>query len=275
MAQPVEVVNARAKLVSKLVAVMKAVDHVEKRGQNASQKYSYVKATDLMRAVRDAFIERGVLMLPSTVAEERWERPTHSGGVMNYCALVVEVTFYDSETGESLGPLRCSGWGQDMGDKAVYKAITGALKYALRGPFLIPDESDPENDSDSRGSRQGRLPKAEPSAATAKPAAQRTPTIGDGETREVEVAIFVCVKSEAKNGNKYLLVNYRVPEDNRDHSMSCWKKDLFPLVEAAAQKPKAKLRVRRKGKYLEIEDVLYRTHISDADSPTEQEEVTF
>jgi hypothetical protein len=227
-----------------------------------------------MASVRTAFIEHGVLMLPSTVAEERWEKATHSGGVMNYCALVVEFTFYDSDSGESLGPLRCSGWGQDMGDKAVYKAITGALKYALRGPFLIPDESDPENDSDSRGSRQGRAPKPAPApAGPAKAPAQRTPTIADGETKEVEVAGFGCVKSEAKNGNEYLLLNYHVPDDNRDHVMTCWKKDLFARVESAWQKPKTKVLVRRKGKYLELEDVLDSTHISDADSPAEQEEV--
>ena len=36
--------------------------------------------------------------------------------------------------------------GCDNNDKAAYKAQTGALKYALKNAFLIPDEADPEAD---------------------------------------------------------------------------------------------------------------------------------
>jgi hypothetical protein len=43
--------------------------------------------------------------------------------------------------------LHSYGTGTDKGDKAVYKAMTGALKYGLRHAFLIPDESDPEADT--------------------------------------------------------------------------------------------------------------------------------
>ena len=42
----------------------------------------------------------------------------------------------------------------DSGDKAIYKAMTGALKYALRMNFLIPDELDPENDNHEEPKRE-------------------------------------------------------------------------------------------------------------------------
>jgi arylamine N-acetyltransferase len=40
---------------------------------------------------------------------------------------------------------RVIGWGSDTLDKAPFKAMTGAVKYALRMNFLIPDENDPED----------------------------------------------------------------------------------------------------------------------------------
>lgn len=36
------------------------------------------------------------------------------------------------------------GEGMDTGDKAIYKAITGAQKYVLMKTFLIPTGDDPE-----------------------------------------------------------------------------------------------------------------------------------
>src|SRR5699024_6730814 len=46
--------------------------------------------------------------------------------------------------------------GQDAGDKAVYKAITGATKYALMKVFMIPTGDDPEQDyeADERNNTQ-------------------------------------------------------------------------------------------------------------------------
>jgi hypothetical protein len=38
------------------------------------------------------------------------------------------------------------GSGQDNGDKGLYKAITGALKYFLASTFLVAEYNDPERD---------------------------------------------------------------------------------------------------------------------------------
>ncbi|HEY9779176.1 MAG TPA: hypothetical protein V6D09_03410 [Leptolyngbyaceae cyanobacterium] len=34
--------------------------------------------------------------------------------------------------------------GRITGDKAIYKCVTGAIKYAVRAMFLLPSEDDPE-----------------------------------------------------------------------------------------------------------------------------------
>jgi hypothetical protein len=51
--------------------------------------------------------------------------------------------FIDADSGEEL-PMCGAGLGWDSGDKGVYKAITGAMKYMLMKNFLVTDEQDPE-----------------------------------------------------------------------------------------------------------------------------------
>jgi len=156
------------KLAAKLVRIMAAVDHVEKRGRNEKQNYNFVRAADLYHEVRKAFIEQQVFMTADVVSQERWTQPTQSGGTMNYCSLRVAFTFYDGETGASIGPVHGCGWGSDVGDKAVYKCMTGALKYAARTNFMVPDDSDPEEDAVPTPRNNRRAPT--PSAPQPEPA---------------------------------------------------------------------------------------------------------
>jgi ERF superfamily len=133
-------------LAKKMVAVMKAVDAVEKSGKNEKQGYRYVKATDVAREVRNALIQNGIAFGYSIEKTERWTQPTISGGTLNFIEMWGNVTFADMEADETV-TYQGVGWGMDSGDKAPYKAMTGLLKYVLRMNFMIPDELDPENDS--------------------------------------------------------------------------------------------------------------------------------
>lgn len=132
-----------AKIATKLVAATKLIDAVEKRGRNTQQNYGYVKATDVANEVRKALIEVGIAFTYSVINERYWESQTKSGTTQFFCSLLVDCTLTDAESGEFIS-FRCIGWGADSQEKAPYKAMTGALKYALRMNFLIPDESDPE-----------------------------------------------------------------------------------------------------------------------------------
>jgi hypothetical protein len=63
--------------------------------------------------------------------------------------------FVDARSGEEL-TVRVAGEGADPGDKAPYKAMTGALKYALLQSFLLSTGDDPEDDrADSRAALGG------------------------------------------------------------------------------------------------------------------------
>jgi hypothetical protein len=170
-------------LAKKMLAVMAAVDAVEKRGKNEKQGYAYVKAVDVAREVRKALMEVGVGFSYDCGQTERWEKPTNSGGSLTFVQLPINATFTDIETGEEK-TITAVGWGMDTGDKAIYKAMTGALKYALRMNFLIPDELDPENDAGEQTARQ------EVVRASSKPkTAERVPFI-DAEPQEIDEPVF-------------------------------------------------------------------------------------
>lgn len=135
-------------LIQKLADACDAVGGIEKKGKNEKQGYKYLKAADVAKAIRHEFFSRGIVM---TFDEKEFTQlrtiKTNSGGEMGEFMLRVDVTFHDGDSAEKLGPFGAYGVAMDTGDKAIWKAKTGALKYVLRGIGLIPDEKDdPEAD---------------------------------------------------------------------------------------------------------------------------------
>ncbi len=68
--------------------------------------------------------------------------------------VVMAYTFADVDSGEEI-VAKVAGQGLDPGDKAPYKAMTGALKYALLQSFLLATGDDPE---DERGDARFNAP---------------------------------------------------------------------------------------------------------------------
>ena len=136
-----------SKLVTKLVGVVTEIDHVEKRGRNEFHKYNYVKASDLANLVRDKLSAKNIFFLSDVVTIDRFTIQGEKGDSLAV-NLQVEYSFLDGDSGASIS-FKVPGCGADKGDKGIYKAITGSLKYALRNSFLVPDEADPENEGAS------------------------------------------------------------------------------------------------------------------------------
>ena len=145
-------------LKEKLYKVYQEIARIEKGGYNSAQKYDYVKASDVTHAVRKQLIDLKVYAEINfdfvgdtfTIARAK-DKDAPFSAVRVKCSVV----FHDLE---SLETLTSSGLGTgcDNNDKAAYKAQTGALKYALKNAFLIPDDADPEADTtvDDRGDAQ-------------------------------------------------------------------------------------------------------------------------
>jgi hypothetical protein len=131
-------------LASKIAKVMEAVGYVQKGGTNAAQGYKFVQASAVADKVRAELSKLQVSMTPTNI-DVISEGLTPSGK-QALLTLRFTWTLTDGESGETIS-FQSIGTGADSGDKAAYKAATGALKYALLTGFLIPTGDDPEADA--------------------------------------------------------------------------------------------------------------------------------
>lgn len=254
-------------LAQKLVEVYKKVDHIEKRGVNSAQNYKYVKASDLAHAIRNALSELGIYAQVVFDSKPPYTYTTKSGTVMNMVDVRCDITFIDADD-LNAPPFRTSGLGSgsDTGDKAIYKAQTGAAKYALRNAFLVPDDSDPENEEAepeksvpkqakaSAPTKAAQVPKAEiPSEPLGKPAAQ------PGETESPNP-----VSSGVVSGIIHMGANDALPTEEQTQSIRNRYSLLGKDLGDAGLKPSTGKPIGRKlTLYL-----LHRTGMSDAEKVT-------
>ncbi|SYX85937.1 ERF family protein [Paenibacillus alvei] len=133
-------------LVKKLTEVMQQVKYIQKSGFNKFHNYKYATEADVNEKVREELANRGVILIPNMKSHETREHTTAKGNREYIVTVEVEFTFMDGESGEAIA-FTVFGQGQDPGDKATYKAFTGAQKYALMKALMIPTGDDPEGDS--------------------------------------------------------------------------------------------------------------------------------
>lgn len=123
--------------------VMKEVGYVQKTGKNEYQGYRYAGEADLLAAIRPAMVKVGLVLIPRMAS--------CSGPDANGITTVVVDYRVAHVSGEHLDwTLTVAGQGGDknskgVGDKGVYKALTGANKYALFKLFQIETGDDPES----------------------------------------------------------------------------------------------------------------------------------
>lgn len=169
-------------LVAKLAEVMAAVSRVPKRGRNDFHKYDYATEADIAEAVRLELAKRGIMIIPSCDGVER------DGDLT-----VTRHTYRITDGDETLA---CSwaGFGQDKGDKGLYKAFTGAEKYFLLKLFLMPTGDDPERD-DSAKSIDTPTTKAD--------LVKATPLPDDGKVRITDVDVRTGPKKTGGTWTKW------------------------------------------------------------------------
>lgn len=134
-------------LRKKLLAIMADCSYIKKDKRNLAQGYNYASEAAIKEKVQPALVRHGVLFQcdPVTLEERLIERTTKDGRPVleSLVKCQFHYCFEDVETGEKREGT-FFGTGLDGGDKALYKAITGAAKYILTTTFLIPTGDDPE-----------------------------------------------------------------------------------------------------------------------------------
>lgn len=130
-------------LTKKMSEVLGEVGWVPKNGYNDHHRYKFVREADLMDAIREKLAVRGVMAYTSTI--EANVRSFEANGKIRVEATVkMEHLYVDSDSGEER-LMTSFGHSLDTGDKALYKAITGAEKYHVMKLFMVSSGDDPEN----------------------------------------------------------------------------------------------------------------------------------
>lgn len=136
-------------LLTKLREVAEAIPFVEKRGQNTGVGggYAFVQSVDVVRDVRHHLLARKVVVIPGSMNARHEVFHTKGGATAFLTTVDLVYRFTDSETG-AVVEVPWVGTGVDTGgDKGIWKAYTGGLKYALLNLFLLPTTNDPEHDA--------------------------------------------------------------------------------------------------------------------------------
>jgi hypothetical protein len=131
----------RAILYARLARVTAGVKRIPKNGHNTYHNYRYAYESDITDGLRDLLLEHGIAFLPPELID--YEIIPKTSKIGDVARIKMRFTLADIETGEMIETVLI-GEGQDGGDKAFYKAYTGAVKYFLCKTFLIATGDDPE-----------------------------------------------------------------------------------------------------------------------------------
>jgi hypothetical protein len=131
-------------ILTALQAAAMEVGYVQKKGRNDFQGYNYVTESDVVAQTRAALLNNDIVIIPSvdSVSQDEW-------GNTN---ILVTYTIHHTASGQSL-TFRMAGAGNDknskgVGDKGIYKALTGCNKYALLKALQLATGDDPENEKE-------------------------------------------------------------------------------------------------------------------------------
>ena len=114
----------------------------EKDGKNMHQQYKYISEAQYKKNFKVARRKAGLLWECECVSHE------YIPGISDKMHMIISDfvgRLTDPDTGE-YREYHFSGSGADNGDKALYKAYTGGLKFFLADQYLVAEGNDPEND---------------------------------------------------------------------------------------------------------------------------------
>lgn len=175
-------------IYAKLAAAISDVDRIGKDGKNQHFKYTYTSAEQVYRVIRGPLLEHGLVVIPEATGYE-------ANGDLGTVRLRLRIV--DTETGESI-ECQWYGEGQDKGDKAVYKAVTGGMKTWLKHLFLLPADDDPEADPSTDRAPAKRQVRSGPASGGGDLAPLRALVAKSGLTKKEMEAVGKWVQPNGK-----------------------------------------------------------------------------
>lgn len=144
--EPLEYLKLNAKLQAKKSIVRKSLASsgvLPREGFNKFDNYKYFSEAQYKELFTKLFTEAGL-----ELTTDELEYNSFEGTEKMPCGRHVRLKFFLTDTETGFWEESCtSGEGLDKGDKAGYKAYTGALKYYLANTFMVATGDDAEADS--------------------------------------------------------------------------------------------------------------------------------
>lgn len=131
----------------KMCQVMKDCDYVQKLGKNTFNNYKYATAANVLEKVNEALVKNKIASFVTPKVIEFKDVTNQKGNTEHLATVEITVTLVDADSGETMEIIGLGG-GQDIGDKAIMKAQTAALKYAWMLTLNISTGDDPEADDE-------------------------------------------------------------------------------------------------------------------------------
>ncbi len=156
-----EWLELNAKLQKKKNALRKELKEkgvLKKGGKNDFDHYSYFSEAQYKELFTELFSKHGLELNFNEISYEMFEGTEKQA---NGRLAKVEFELIDIDSGFSESSV-ITGEGIDKGDKAGYKAYTGALKYFLADKFMVATGDDAEKDSPSEKMNDVKGRKASP-----------------------------------------------------------------------------------------------------------------
>jgi hypothetical protein len=141
-------------LFEKMARVQGALDPLAAEGEVSTSSYSfrYITESQLLEAIRPLLANERIAVFVSVesqtnelieVTKTRRDGAEYKSAVAR-AGVEVAITFADGGSGEMF-TIKAQGAADDPADKAVYKAITSACRYAWWKQFLVPTDQDDVN----------------------------------------------------------------------------------------------------------------------------------
>ena len=159
--EPKEWLALNAKLQQKKNTLRKTLKEkgiLKKGATNTYDKYSYFSEAQYKELFTELFSACGLELKFNEIEYDTFTGPEKQA---NGRMPKLEFTLFDIETGFYESTV-ITGEGIDKGDKAGYKAYTGALKYFLADTFMVATGDDPEKDSPEEPMNDKEVRKASP-----------------------------------------------------------------------------------------------------------------
>ena len=139
-------------IYQRITAVTDAIKAFEKDGTNTQFRFKYASIEDVVQTIQPICIEYGICLIQEAVTDGTIHKfqGSKNDNMISTCDVITHAVNMDDPTDSVTTHM--PGQGYDSLDKGIFKAVSGARKYAIFGMFnLHAGDEEPDAGTSSGG----------------------------------------------------------------------------------------------------------------------------